>query len=187
MPASLPGRAASRGVIDRWPRQSGEIDGCSCWAPMRSIRRRSAPANRRLHRQPRRQGRASRRRHPAGCRLYREVGTYVNTEGRVQMTQPRHVPAGRCARGLGDPARAVGSAVGKTLPYDSLAQLRKAMYQGRAAPRAASTRSRQGDAACSWRAGLRRSGRCMSSGPSRRRSPAFYLTNPIARASRIMA
>ncbi len=32
---------------------------------------------------------------------------YVNTEGRVQRGRPRRLPAGRGARGLGDPARAL--------------------------------------------------------------------------------
>ena len=35
---------------------------------------------------------------------------YVNSEGRVQMAEPRRLPARRGARGLGDPARAVGRA-----------------------------------------------------------------------------
>ena len=66
---------------------------------------------RRLYRHPWRSRRAPRRRHPAGRRLSGKIRRlYVNTEGRVQMAQPRRVPAGRCARGLGDPARAVGRA-----------------------------------------------------------------------------
>ena len=42
-----------------------------------------------------------------GAAYTEKSGLYVNTEGRVQTCQPRQLPAGRGARGLGDPARAV--------------------------------------------------------------------------------
>ena len=42
-----------------------------------------------------------------GAAYTEKSGTYVNTEGRVQLADARRLPAGRCARGLGDPARAV--------------------------------------------------------------------------------
>ncbi len=42
-----------------------------------------------------------------GAAYPEKSGLYVNTEGRVQMAQPRELPAGRRARGLVDPARAV--------------------------------------------------------------------------------
>ena len=46
----------------------------------------------------------------AGAAYTEKQVTYVNTEGRPQMTAARLFPAGRCPRGLGDPARPVGSA-----------------------------------------------------------------------------
>ena len=45
-----------------------------------------------------------------GAAYPEKSGIYVNTEGRVQMADARLLPARRCARGLGDPARAVGRA-----------------------------------------------------------------------------
>ena len=42
-----------------------------------------------------------------GAAYPEKSGIYVNTEGRVQMAQPRDLPAGRGARGMGDLARAV--------------------------------------------------------------------------------
>ena len=42
-----------------------------------------------------------------GAAYTEKDGTYVNTEGRVQLGSPRGVPARRGARGLEDPARAV--------------------------------------------------------------------------------
>ena len=45
-----------------------------------------------------------------GAAYPEKSGIYVNTEGRVQMAGARILPARRSARGLGDPARAVGRA-----------------------------------------------------------------------------
>ena len=44
-----------------------------------------------------------------GAAYTEKPGTYVNTEGRVQLALPRRLSAGRCPRGLGDPARPVGA------------------------------------------------------------------------------
>ncbi|MEM1366379.1 MAG: molybdopterin-dependent oxidoreductase, partial [Pseudomonadota bacterium] len=54
--------------------------------------------------------------------------TYVNTEGRVQMTARAAFPPGE-AREDWSIFRALSAVVGKPLPYDSLQQLRAAMYQ----------------------------------------------------------
>ena len=45
-----------------------------------------------------------------GAAYPEKSGIYVNTEGRVQMANRAAFPAGRCARGLGDFARAVRGA-----------------------------------------------------------------------------
>ena len=93
--------------------------------------------------------------------------------------RPRRLPAGRGPRGLGDPARAVRR-LGEKLPYDSLAELRQAIFK--AVPHlTVSTRSMR-------RAPADRSRRWPGKGGSleKRRSSRsvedFYLTNPIARA-----
>ena len=63
-----------------------------------------------LYRHPRRPRRAPRRRHPAGRRLSGEV-RHLRQHRRPRADGgARLVPAGRRARGLGDPARAVGRA-----------------------------------------------------------------------------
>ena len=69
-----------------------------------------------------------------GAAYTEKSATYVNTEGRAQMTAQGGLPAGRGQGGLDDPARAVGRRAARQLPYDTLAALRAAMY--RAAPRA---------------------------------------------------
>ena len=51
-----------------------------------------------------------------GAAYPEKSGLYVNTEGRVQMCEPRELPAGRCPRGLVDPARAVRSARARSCP-----------------------------------------------------------------------
>jgi hypothetical protein len=45
-----------------------------------------------------------------GAAYTEKPGTYVNTEGRVQLGFRACYPAGRCPRGLGHPARPVGAA-----------------------------------------------------------------------------
>lgn len=55
-------------------------------------------------------------------------GTYVNTEGRVQLARPAAVLPG-VAREDWKIIRAVSEAVGATLPYDSIAELRERMEE----------------------------------------------------------
>ena len=55
-------------------------------------------------------------------------GTYVNTEGRVQVDRARRVPAGRGQGRLGDLPGAVSAVLGKPLPFNSLRELRAAIY-----------------------------------------------------------
>ena len=45
-----------------------------------------------------------------GAAYTEKTGIYVNTEGRAAIRRARRIPAGRRARGLGDPARPVGGA-----------------------------------------------------------------------------
>jgi NADH-quinone oxidoreductase subunit G len=109
--------------------------------------------------------------------------TYVNTEGRVQRTQRAVAPKGD-AREDGAIIRALSAYVAKTLPYDTLAQLRAKLGADHAtflgldfAP---------GTHANSVAPPYGAAGAMQSTGFT---TPikAFHLTNPIARASRTMA
>jgi NADH-quinone oxidoreductase subunit G len=110
-------------------------------------------------------------------------GTYVNTEGRVQRTQ-RAVPPKGDAREDWAILRALSAYVGKTLPYDTLAQLRAQLGQDH--PTFLGLDFAPGTTGESKRPPYGAAGQLNSAGFT---SPirAFHLTNPIARASRTMA
>lgn len=118
-----------------------------------------------------------------GSAYTEKSGTYVNTEGRVQMTDRATFPPGD-AREDWAILRALSAALGKTLPFDSLAGLRKALYE--AHPHFAALDVLQ----AADPAGL---GPLADLGGSADKagfvSPVtdFYQTNPIARASAVMA
>jgi NADH-quinone oxidoreductase subunit G len=109
--------------------------------------------------------------------------TYVNTEGRVQMATRASFPPGD-AREDWAIVRALSDVLGKKLPYDSLAALRRALYQahphfmrvGQIAP---------GDAADIQK--LAAVGGTADKGAFRSSIADFYFTNPIARCSAVMA
>ena len=118
-----------------------------------------------------------------GATYTEKVGTYVNTEGRVQLTARAVFPPGE-AREDWKILRALSGVLGKTLPFDSLQQLRAKMFAAHphlalldqidpadmsAIERLASHKAK---------IGKERFGGGMAD---------FYLTNPIARASSIMA
>ena len=118
-----------------------------------------------------------------GATYTEKVGTYVNTEGRVQLTARAVFPPGE-AREDWKILRALSGVLGKTLPFDSLQQLRAKMFAAHphlalldqidpadmsAIERLASHKAK---------IGKERFGGGMAD---------FYLTNPIARASAIMA
>lgn len=118
-----------------------------------------------------------------GAAYTEKSGTYVNTEGRVQMGDRATFPPGD-AREDWAILRALSAVLGQTLPFDSLAGLRKALYE--AHPHfAALDRLPVNDAAgLGDLAGL--GGMIDKAGFV---SPVtdFYQTNPIARASAVMA
>ena len=62
-----------------------------------------------------------------GAAYTEKSGIYVNTEGRVQMAARAGLPAGQCARGLGDFARSL-DVLGERLRYNSLSALRAALF-----------------------------------------------------------
>jgi NADH-quinone oxidoreductase subunit G len=111
-----------------------------------------------------------------------QSATYVNTEGRVQRTQRAAPPKGE-AREDWAIVRALSAYVGKTLPYDTLAQLRSRLGQEHPTFLGLDFAPASGTGAAGpyGIAGELQSTAFTS--PIR----AFHLTNPIARASRTMA
>jgi NADH-quinone oxidoreductase subunit G len=118
-----------------------------------------------------------------GAAYPEKSGIYVNTEGRVQISNRATFPPGD-AREDWAILRALSDVLGAKLPYDSLATLRGVLFQQH--PQ------------------LQRTGYVMPGGPADVRQLSmlggdvdkapfgaavddFYLTNPIARASAIMA
>jgi NADH-quinone oxidoreductase subunit G len=119
-----------------------------------------------------------------GAAYTEKSGTYVNTEGRVQAGNRAAFPPGE-AREDWAIVRALSDVLGRRLPFDSLNALRQKLYE--AHPHFADVdRIAPGDAT----AGVR-SLAALGGTPGREpfASPVrdLYLTNPIARASRVMA
>ena len=109
--------------------------------------------------------------------------TYANTEGRVQMTAKAAFAPG-VAKEDWTILRALSERAGHKLPYDNLAALRAAMYQ--AAPRLARLGDAGGESAAAIAALADVQG-ALSVEPFKPVVADFYLTNPIARASAVMA
>jgi NADH-quinone oxidoreductase subunit G len=118
-----------------------------------------------------------------GAAYTEKSGTYVNTEGRVQLGNRAGFPPGD-AREDWAILRALSDAVGARLPFNSLAELRLALYAKHphfaqldavapADPAAIATLAALGDSV----------GRAPLASPI----DNLYLTNPIARASAVMA
>lgn len=108
---------------------------------------------------------------------------YVNTEGRVQLANRAAFPPGD-AREDWAILRALSDVLGHTLPYDLLGQLRQALYA--AHPHMMKLdKIAAGDAA--HVSTLAKLGGPFDKAPFRAPVPDFYLTNPIARASAVMA
>ena len=109
--------------------------------------------------------------------------TYVNTEGRAQQTVRAVYPPGS-AKEDWKILRELSQRAGNTLPYDTITELRAAMY--RSAPQLAALNTVEARAASGLETLAKLSGR---PGPEPFASVIadFYLTNPIARASAVMA
>ena len=108
---------------------------------------------------------------------------YVNTEGRVQVSNRAAFPPGD-AREDWAILRALSAVLGQTLPYDSLAQLRQALYA--AHPHFMRLDQIAAGAAADIEK-LAKLGGAADKAPLRSSVTDFYLTNPIARASATMA
>jgi NADH-quinone oxidoreductase subunit G len=119
-----------------------------------------------------------------GAAYTEKSGTYVNTEGRVQMGNRATFPPGD-AREDWAILRALSDVLGHRLPFDSLPQLRQRLYA--AHPHFAAI----GEIASSDGAAAVQALAALSLTPTREPFqspiPDFYLTNPIARASGVMA
>ena len=117
------------------------------------------------------------------CGAYTEKsGTYVNLEGRAQVASRAAFPPGE-AREDWAVIRALSAVVGRTLPFDSLLELRREIYEAHGFMRSDAIVAADGDAITKL---ADRAGQLASMTFA---SPVedFYLTNPIARASKVMA
>ncbi|MBB4199165.1 NADH-quinone oxidoreductase subunit G [Rhodoblastus sphagnicola] len=115
-----------------------------------------------------------------GAAYTEKSGLYVNTEGRVQMTDRAGFPPGD-AREDWAIFRALSAVLDKTLPFDSLAQLRALLT--RAVPHFAGIdQIEKGDAGA-----LKLPAGDISAAALVSPITDFYLTNPISRASKVMA
>ncbi|MCA6110607.1 NADH-quinone oxidoreductase subunit NuoG [Bradyrhizobium cenepequi] len=118
-----------------------------------------------------------------GAAYTEKSGIYVNTEGRAQMAARAAFPPGE-AREDWAIIRALSDVLGKKLPYDSLAALRQALF--RAVPHLMRIDQIEPGKADDIKALASRGG---TVDKAVFKSPVedFYLTNPIARASAVMA
>ncbi|MEO9296481.1 NADH-quinone oxidoreductase subunit NuoG [Devosia alba] len=109
-------------------------------------------------------------------------GTYVNTEGRVQVTNRAVFPPGGAKEDWAI-IRALSGAIGQPLPFNSLTQLRAAIYAefphlariDQIAPGSAADIAKLAKASIKTK-----------SAPFGSAVTEFYLSNPIARASAVM-
>ena len=118
-----------------------------------------------------------------GAAYTEKSAIYVNTEGRPQMTARATFPPGE-AREDWKIVRALSEVLGKTLPFDTVQALRAELFARHPHLALLDTVVPAADAAIEQLAG-----RTVKHGKGRF-EPAiadFYLTNPVARASAIMA
>jgi NADH-quinone oxidoreductase subunit G len=118
-----------------------------------------------------------------GAAYTEKSGIYVNTEGRVQMANRASFPPGE-AREDWAIIRALSEVLGKRLAYDSLAALRQVMFK--AVPHLMRVDQIQAGDAADIRT-LAGKGGSVEKTPFKPSVEDFYLTNPIARASAVMA
>ncbi len=118
-----------------------------------------------------------------GAAYPEKSGLYVNTEGRVQMAARASFPPGD-AREDWAILRALSDVLGSRLSYDSLAQLRSAMFKAHPHLQRVDRIEGGHGAAIEKLAGL---GGSADKAPFVSAVYDFYLTNAIARASAVMA
>jgi NADH-quinone oxidoreductase subunit G len=118
-----------------------------------------------------------------GAAYTEKSATFVNTEGRAQQTVRAVFPPGE-AREDWTILRALSAEIGQPLAFDTLEQLRAKMYTavpGLAALNSVSPADPRAIETLASRAGV------MRDEPLRSPIKDFYMTNPIARASQVMA
>jgi NADH-quinone oxidoreductase subunit G len=113
-----------------------------------------------------------------GAAYTEEGGLFVNTEGRPQLAQRASFAPGQAKENWAI-LRALSAEMGEALPYDSLAALRTALVKAHKHLGKVDTVPEN-----TWSAV---SGGKMTSAPFSYAVSDFYLTNPIARASSLMA
>jgi NADH-quinone oxidoreductase subunit G len=118
-----------------------------------------------------------------GAAYTEKSGIYVNTEGRAQIANRAAFPPGE-AREDWAVIRALSDVLGKKLPYDSLQALRQAIFK--AAPHLMRLDQIEAGKAEHIKA-LAGKGGSVDKTPFKTSVEDFYLTNPIARASAVMA
>ena len=118
-----------------------------------------------------------------GAAYTEKSGIYVNTEGRAQMANRAAFPPGE-AREDWAIIRALSDVLGKKLPYDSLAQLRQAIFK--AVPHLMRIDQIEPGKADDVKA-LAGKGGNLDKAAFKAAIDDFYMTNPIARASAVMA
>jgi NADH-quinone oxidoreductase subunit G len=118
-----------------------------------------------------------------GAAYPEKSGLYVNTEGRVQMARRATFPPGD-AREEWAILRALSEVLGQRLPFDSLNELRRALYKAHPHLMRLDTIEAGDPGAIKNLAGLTG---VADRAPPRSSVEDFYLTNPITRASIVMA
>ncbi len=118
-----------------------------------------------------------------GAAYTEKQGIYVNTEGRVQMANRAAFPPGD-AREDWAIIRALSDVLGKKLPFDSLAALRQAIFK--AVPHLMRIDQIEAGVAADLKTLAGKGGKA-DKAPFKTVVEDFYLTNPIARASAVMA
>jgi NADH-quinone oxidoreductase subunit G len=118
-----------------------------------------------------------------GSAYTEKSATYINTEGRAQMTNRAAFPPGDAKEDWAI-VRALSARVGRKLSYDSLSALRTALYKEVPALARFDLVEPAGLAGVEALAGRAQT---LGSEPFTAAVRDFYLTNPIARASAIMA
>jgi len=118
-----------------------------------------------------------------GAAYTEKSGIYVNTEGRAQMTGRASFPPGESREDWAI-IRALSDVMGKKLPYDSLAALRAAIFK--VAPYLQRIDQIEAGKIADLKT-LAGAGGSLEKAPFKTLIEDFYLTNPIARASAVMA
>jgi NADH-quinone oxidoreductase subunit G len=118
-----------------------------------------------------------------GAAYTEKSGIFVNTEGRAQMANRAGFPPGEAKEDWAI-IRALSDVLGKKLPYDSLAALRQAIFK--AVPHLMRLDQIEAGSAADLKTLAGRTGD-VEKVPFKASVEDFYLTNPIARASAVMA